>query len=376
MDELAEGRAGQSVEFAEDAKLIDNRLGMLVGTDKNAQGTTNATNFHAGMDRGEEFSSLDDVFGGKKATENILDEIGFGQAEFLTTEPEDEPEDEYENEDPEGGIEMNQIGGDLTEQEIKAAFKSMEIETKNQRNEMMNPYMGSAGIATESAEGGTELFHEDTSDLEDESLPYPSGSGDEYDEERGAKRQVYKDPKDKSQIKKSFHRERPLKIKYLFKNILLIGPGYESITPICIIIFALVVCYFSTKVIGCEESQGFSKLVKFTIAWIVISIGWTAFTNPGHLRRKLSPKEYHKHIVNGDFSCATCMTLKTDEVFHCEECGVCVKGYDHHCIVMGNCIGRYNLIPFYAMLFFSVAGICCVYIVTILGLARCYSAKS
>ena len=350
----------------------------------NSNQTSNSDrNLHAGLERGEEFSSLDDVLGGKTATENVLgalDGLGFrgletGNSGTRRAVDDEEAEDEvYELDGEEEGAEEGIEGQEeLDEEQIKAAFTSMDVETRNQRESMHNPYLGSAGMAFETSTiGGTELQQDDNMFDQDESS-YPPNADDYSDEERGSRRVVHGMDAAKSQ-KPRFHRDRPLKIKYLFRNIFLLGPGYESITPAALILFALGVGYFSTRVLGCEESRGLSNLVKFAISWIVLSIGWTAFTNPGHLRRKLSQKEYHKHIVNGDFTCATCMTLKTDEAFHCEECGICVKGYDHHCVVMGNCVGRYNLIPFYAMLFFSVSGICCVYIVTILGLARCYNA--
>ena len=32
---------------------------------------------------------------------------------------------------------------------------------------------------------------------------------------------------------------------------------------------------------------------------------------------------------------------------HCKICNVCIEGYDHHCNLMGTCVGKNNLKVFY-----------------------------
>ena len=42
--------------------------------------------------------------------------------------------------------------------------------------------------------------------------------------------------------------------------------------------------------------------------------------------------------------CINCKdTIKTQDTYHCHECEVCVDGHDHHCGVLGICIGEVNL---------------------------------
>lgn len=53
--------------------------------------------------------------------------------------------------------------------------------------------------------------------------------------------------------------------------------------------------------------------------------------------------------------CSICTIVKTDDIYHCEDCDVCIKGYDHHCPWTGKCIGEGNLVPFYAFLLSTVA---------------------
>ena len=80
------------------------------------------------------------------------------------------------------------------------------------------------------------------------------------------------------------------------------------------------------------------------------------------------------------FKCAECRVFRlldaqnralgkeVDSIVHCEDCGVCVTGYDHHCGVLGTCIGSKNTASFY--LFPLVAILCfgMFYIALISGL--------
>ena len=37
----------------------------------------------------------------------------------------------------------------------------------------------------------------------------------------------------------------------------------------------------------------------------------------------------------------------TDDMYHCEDCEVCIEQYDHHCVFFSKCIGGGNIIPFW-----------------------------
>ena len=45
--------------------------------------------------------------------------------------------------------------------------------------------------------------------------------------------------------------------------------------------------------------------------------------------------------TRGD-QCDKCGVVKRPDIKHCDECEMCIEGYDHHCVVVGVCIGDYS----------------------------------
>ena len=48
--------------------------------------------------------------------------------------------------------------------------------------------------------------------------------------------------------------------------------------------------------------------------------------------------------------CGKCGVLRATETYHCDDCDVCILGYDHHCPFTGKCIGQGNMLCFQAFL--------------------------
>jgi len=172
------------------------------------------------------------------------------------------------------------------------------------------------------------------------------------------------------------HSKRFTKVRYCIGTnfSLLIGPGWEWITPTILIGVAYLGQAFCSKLASCDDASFGRSAIQF-IGWLaMLSLFWTAFTNPGHAYRTLSFKDFVALFERNEISCFNCLSLKSDNATHCEDCGICIKNYDHHCVVMGNCIGKYNLIPFYLMLAMTLTGICSLYVVTIYSLQKCYKS--
>ena len=90
--------------------------------------------------------------------------------------------------------------------------------------------------------------------------------------------------------------------------------------------------------------QFFSTSLKvgFCIVYILEMVLYitTALLNPGILTRNTAP------LNGGKIWCDKCLTLESDKVYHCNMCGVCIEGHDHHCVWTGKCIGKKNYVVF------------------------------
>lgn len=72
----------------------------------------------------------------------------------------------------------------------------------------------------------------------------------------------------------------------------------------------------------------------------------TALKNPG-----IALPQYLDPEVSPAFkSCARCGALAQENTFHCPDCNLCIRNYDHHCAFTGKCIGEGNILFFYAFL--------------------------
>ena len=91
-----------------------------------------------------------------------------------------------------------------------------------------------------------------------------------------------------------------------------------------------------------------NKLVNQISYWIfMISFSHTSFINQGFpknssSRRNGNPREKY-------FYCSECQFYveRTLDCFHCDKCGICIEGQDHHCPCIGKCVGKNNAISFY-----------------------------
>jgi hypothetical protein len=68
---------------------------------------------------------------------------------------------------------------------------------------------------------------------------------------------------------------------------------------------------------------------------------------PGFASKAEEPSDQEK--LNPKY-CKPCKIIKTQNVYHCYDCDVCIEGYDHHCPWIGKCVGKNNLKDFYFFL--------------------------
>ena len=103
-------------------------------------------------------------------------------------------------------------------------------------------------------------------------------------------------------------------------------------------------------------------------------------TDPGILPRQnhdiyyTTSKSSMKYKINGHIFrlnyCYSCYLYRPPRTSHCAVCDNCVERFDHHCLWLGNCIGKKNYKYFYTLLgslninaIFQI--IFCVYVLTI-----------
>eukprot|EP00301_Raphidiophrys_heterophryoidea_P017079 c26859_g1_i1.p1 GENE.c26859_g1_i1~~c26859_g1_i1.p1 ORF type:complete len:308 (-),score=44.70 c26859_g1_i1:194-1051(-) len=147
------------------------------------------------------------------------------------------------------------------------------------------------------------------------------------------------------------------------------------------IMFALLIFVPSVLFFGFESehlweiSPATVAVPAVLLALMVINWMLCACTDPGILPRgeKENNKEnvHTMEVTEGDKKvvyrwCHTCKIWRPPRASHCPECNNCVREFDHHCPVIGTCIGARNVKYFFLTVLFGYSLLLFVIIDTIL----------
>lgn len=88
----------------------------------------------------------------------------------------------------------------------------------------------------------------------------------------------------------------------------------------------------------------------------------TAMKNPG-IEMRQAAESLEKGTIK---PCGKCGAVRSEGTYHCEDCDLCIREYDHHCPLTGKCIGEGNILFFYSFLI-SVFLFICYFVVWIVS---------
>ena len=94
--------------------------------------------------------------------------------------------------------------------------------------------------------------------------------------------------------------------------------------------------------------QTYYNVFWFLIISLFVSFFITNKSDPGILEAKdnLTWLQMVENKVHINEYCPYCRVKKTNKVKHCHVCKKCIKGFDHHCNWIDNCVGENNKIRF------------------------------
>ena len=93
--------------------------------------------------------------------------------------------------------------------------------------------------------------------------------------------------------------------------------------------------------------MGILIYISFSINYLILFL-----INPGTPDKKYFLENNLNESFQNSRICNICKILiKNDEkIHHCEDCNICIIGYDHHCPWTSKCIGKGNIFYFNGML--------------------------
>lgn len=108
---------------------------------------------------------------------------------------------------------------------------------------------------------------------------------------------------------------------------------------------------------ACDEEEDLRFLLAATTLYSLCALlmYWSyfmaAFSDPGTVPSDIQTADHKWNALgcacNADFEsawdyCDTCRHYCPPRSYHCAACGICVFHFDHHCLLINNCVGRCN----------------------------------
>lgn len=158
------------------------------------------------------------------------------------------------------------------------------------------------------------------------------------------------------------------------------GPGFQCIPPIVYITLLLISIPAFNILAYCIEDPTYkiiNHLLAITLAFLIFR---TTMVDPGFVTRKTYPELVREYPYK--FYCTKCMVTmkekKMKKIYHCMDCDRCNFEHDHHCVILGMCIGKNNLYYFYATcLFFIFFNISCFNLLfSLLQIEKCRKSRN
>ena len=149
--------------------------------------------------------------------------------------------------------------------------------------------------------------------------------------------------------------------------LLIIGPHW----PLFVCFFSIINILYFIVIFKLWNRFSFkSKITNQISYWsYTLSYLYTSLINPGYPknnneRRNGYPREEF-------YFCSVCKfyAKKSTDASHCDDCGICIEGLDHHCPWTSHCVGKNNTISFYIFIISTLFSIC------YLPLAFCHFLK-
>ena len=125
-----------------------------------------------------------------------------------------------------------------------------------------------------------------------------------------------------------------------------IGPDW----PFCICLLSLIVaaCLCYLLVMAPAVSAPMQLLGALILTSVLGCYLTTALKNPGiELVRGLELASFSSPSKAAMRPCPHCGAVRQEDTYHCEDCNLCIRQYDHHCPLTGKCIGEGNILFFY-----------------------------